>query len=288
MTATRMDGIAVADAVKSRVAAAVADLRERGTSPCLATVLVGDDAASATYVRNKHAACKKAGILTRDHRLQGSTTQAELASVIDALNTEAAVHGILVQLPLPQQIDEFSSTSRILPPKDVDGLTPFSAGMLAVRKAVLAPCTPSGIIEMLDHYDIGIAGKRVAIINRSNLIGKPLSQMLLARDATVTVCHSKTRDIARHTRDADIVISAVGDRQRFELTPDMVAEGAVVIDAAIQRHMGKLAGDADYGPMAERASHITPVPGGVGPMTVAMLLKNTVTAASMIANVSGS
>lgn len=285
MAATRMDGVAVAGAVKERVAAAVADLRGRGVSPCLATVLVGDDAASATYVRNKHRACEAAGILTRDHRLPASTTQAELDSVVDALNSEAAVHGILVQLPLPQQIDEFSSTSRILPPKDVDGLTPYSAGMLAVRRPVLAPCTPSGIIEMLDHYEIKVPGRRVAIINRSNLIGKPLSQMLLARDATVTVCHSRTREIARHTRDADIVVSAVGDRSRFELKPDMVAEGAVVIDAAIQRHEGRLAGDADYGSMSERASHLTPVPGGVGPMTVAMLLKNTVTAASMISNV---
>ena len=154
--------------------------------------------------------------------------------------------------------------------------------MLAVRRAILAPCTPSGIIELLDHYRIDPAGRRAVIINRSNLIGKPLAQLLLARNATVTICHSKTPDISSYTRAADIVVSAVGDRSRFELVPDMVREGAVVIDAAIQRHNGRLAGDADYDMMIERASHLTPVPGGVGPMTVAMLLRNTITAASLI------
>lgn len=277
-----MDGIAVADEIKSRVGAAVGQLVDSGISPCLATVLIGDDPASATYVKNKHTACQKAKILTQDRRLESSITQKELNSVIDELNSDPAVHGILVQLPLPEQLDEFATTSRIYPTKDVDGLHPYNVGMLAISRAILAACTPSGIIELFDHYGIDLASKRAVIINRSNLIGKPLAYLLTARDATVTVCHSKTPDIARYTADADIVISAVGDRSKFVLAPDMIQEGAVVIDAAIQRHEGKLAGDTDYEAMIERASYLTPVPGGVGPMTVAMLLKNTVTAASLM------
>ena len=277
-----MDGVTVAGEVQSRVEMAVRDLCGGGVVPCLATILVGDDMASSTYVRNKHIACKKVGITTRDKRLPAGTQQDELCSIIDSLNADPAVHGILVQLPLPPHLDEFAATSRILPAKDVDGLHPYNVGMLAVRKAILAACTPSGIMELLDYYKVDPASKRAVIINRSNLIGKPLAHLLTARDATVTVCHSKTPDIASYTRSADIVVTAVGDRSRFELTPEMVRKGAVVIDAAIQRHGGKLVGDSDYDAIVAHASYATPVPGGVGPMTVAMLLKNTVTAASLM------
>lgn len=282
MTGTRIDGIAVADALKERVGMAVGELIDGGVTPCLATVLVGDDMASATYVNNKHKACQKAKILTKDCRLPSSTSQDELNGVIDTLNTDPNVHGILVQLPLPEQIDEFAVTSRILPVKDVDGLCPYNVGMLAVNRAILAACTPSGIMELLDYYKIDPSSKHAVIINRSNLIGKPLAYLLLAHNATVTMCHSKTADIASYTKNADIVISAVGDRSKFELSTEMVSRGAVVIDAAIQRYNGKLTGDSDYDSMIEHASYLTPVPGGVGPMTVAMLLKNTVTATSMV------
>ena len=282
MTGTRMDGIEVAEALKSRVSLAVKELVKGGITPCLATVLVGDDMASSTYVNNKHKACAKAKILTKDHRLPSTVTQDELGYIIDTLNSDLTVHGILVQLPLPKHLDEFATTSRIIPVKDVDGLHPFNVGMLATNRAILAACTPLGIMELFEYYGIGLASKKVVIINRSNLIGKPLAYLLLAQHATVTICHSKTLDIANHTKNADIIISAVGDRSRFTLTPDMVRDNAVVIDAAIQRHNGKLVGDSDYDAMIERASFLTPVPGGVGPMTVAMLLKNTVTAASMV------
>lgn len=284
MVGTRMDGILVADEIKSRVAAAVDELLRGGISPCLATVLVGDDPASATYVKNKHTACKKANILTKDHRLESSVTQKELNSVIDELNSDPTVHGILVQLPLSEQLDEFATTSRIVPTKDVDGLHPYNVGMLAINRAILAACTPSGIMTLLEYYNIDPSSKRAVIINRSNLIGKPLAYLLTAHNATVTICHSKTPDIASYTTKADIVISGVGNRSKFTLTPDMISEGTVVIDAAIQRHNYKLVGDSDYDSMIERASYLTPVPGGVGPMTVAMLLKNTVTAASLVRN----
>lgn len=279
-----MDGIVVADQLKSNVAAAVAELRSGGINPCLATILIGDDPASATYVKNKHAACKKLEILTKDHRLESSITQKELNDILDGLNVDPTVNGILVQLPLPEQLDEFATTSRIMPTKDVDGLHPYNVGMLAINRAILAACTPSGIIEMLEYYNIEPASKRVVIINRSNLIGKPLAYMLTARNSTVTICHSKTPDIAAYTSKADIVVSAVGDRSKFTLEPNMIKEGAVVIDAAIQRYEGHLAGDSDYDAMIERASYLTPVPGGVGPMTVAMLLKNTVRATSLVRN----
>lgn len=281
MAGTKIDGVAIAAKVKERVKKGVQVLKEGGTNPCLATILVGDDPASATYVRNKHRACEEAGIATKDRRLGSDTTQQELDSVIDGLNSDPAVHGILVQLPLPKQLDEFATMSRISPIKDVDGLTPHNAGLLAMKKAALVPCTPSGVMEMLDYHGIELEGKNVVVINRSMLVGKPLYHLLLGRDATVIACHSKTRDLARLCKAADIIITAVGDRSRFELTPDMVREGAVVIDVAITRHNGRLAGDCDYDSMIEKASFATPVPGGAGPMTVAMLLRNTVTAASI-------
>ena len=282
MTGTRIDGKVIAESVRERIKLAVQELKSQNINPCLATVLVGDNQASATYVRNKHKACEDVGILTKDHKLSASITQSEINQLIDELNNDSSVHGILVQLPLPEQLNEFETISRILPFKDVDGLTPHNAGLLTMKKAALVACTPSGVMEMFDFHNIELEGKDVVIINRSNLIGKPLYHLLLQRNATVITCHSKSKNLIEHCKNADIIITAVGDRNKFELTQDMIKDGAVVIDVAITRHNEKLVGDINYDKIIEKASYATPVPGGVGPMTVAMLLKNTVTAASLI------
>jgi len=281
LTGTKIDGLEVAQAVKERVKKVVKEIKSQGINPCLATVLVGDNQASATYVKNKQKACAEVGISTKDHHLQASISQKELNDLVDSLNNDRTVHGILVQLPLPDQINEFEVISRILPTKDVDGLTPYNAGLLVMGKATLKACTPSGIMKLFDYYKIDLAGKNVVMINRSNLIGKPLYHMLLEKNATVTTCHSKTKNLAEFTKSADVIITAVGDRTKFTLKQDMIKNGAIVIDVAITRHDGKLAGDCDYDEIIKKASFATPVPGGVGPMTVAMLLKNTLTAASL-------
>jgi len=281
LTGKKIDGLEVAKSVKERVSKSVEELKKQGVETCLATILVGDNAASATYVRNKHKACQEVGIITKDYNPSKSISQNELNELIDSLNNDNRVHGILVQLPLPEQLDEFDTTSRISPIKDVDGLTPHNMGLLSMRKAILKACTPSGIMEMFDYYDIELEGKIVVIINRSNLIGKPLYHMLLEKNATVITCHSKTKDLKEISKNADIVISGVGDRSKFVLTPDMIKEGAVVIDVAISRNGEKLTGDTDFEKIIQKASYATPVPGGVGPMTVSMLLKNTVIAASL-------
>ena len=281
MTGQNIDGIAVSTAVKDRVSAAVKELQNSSITPCLATVLVGDDPASATYVKNKQKACADVGIITKDHKLPATFSQKEMNSLIDLLNKDDTVHGILVQLPLPSQLDEFTTTSRILPLKDVDGLTPYNMGLLTSGKAILKPCTPSGIMEMFDYYKIDLEGKNVVIINRSNLVGKPLYNLMLEKNATVTTCHSRTRNLKEHCLGADIIVTAIGNREKFVLTEDMVREGAVVIDVGTARLDGKLVGDIDYDNVIKKASYVTPVPGGVGPMTIAMLLKNTVTAASI-------
>ena len=281
MTGTKIDGIEVAKNVKSQVKDIVEDLKSKGVNPCLATVLVGDNPASATYVRNKHKACDDVGILTKDHTPTADITQNELNELIQKLNDDDSVHGILVQLPLPKHLNEFNTTTQILPEKDVDGLTPPNVGLLAIGKAMLVACTPSGIIEMCKYYNIDLEGKNVAVINRSNLVGKPLYHLLLQNNATVTTCHSRTKDLKKICLDSDIIITGVGNREIFKLTPDMVKDGAIVIDVATTRHEGKLSGDADYSEIIEKASFASPVPGGVGPMTVAMLLKNTVTAAAL-------
>ena len=281
MTGIRIDGKVIAQTVKDRVKKATSEIKTEGINPCLATVLVGNNPASATYVRNKHKACEEVGIITKDHKLDESVTQQELNSIIDKLNADTSVHGILVQLPLPRHLNEFATTSRISPIKDVDGLTPHNAGLLAMKKAALVACTPSGVMEMFDHHNIDLEGKNIVLINRSNLVGKPLYHLLLEKNATVLTCHSKTKDIAKFCQLADIVITAVGDREKFTLTPEMIKEGAIVIDVAISRVENKLVGDCDYEKIIEKASFATPVPGGVGPMTVAMLLKNTITAASL-------
>jgi len=277
----KIDGVEVAKSVKERVKKAVDELKTQGIEPCLATILIGDNPASATYVKNKHKACSEVGILTKDHKPSAKISQNELNELLDSLNNDNSVHGILVQLPLPPQIDEFKTTSRISPIKDVDGLTPHNVGLLSMGKAILKACTPLGIMEMFDYYQIDLSGKNVVMINRSNLIGKPLYHLLLEKNATVTTCHSKSKNLKEISKSADVVITAVGDRSKFVLTSDMIKDGAVVIDVAISRHEGKLVGDADFENILNKASFVTPVPGGVGPLTVAMLLKNTVTAASL-------
>jgi len=287
MVGQKIDGIKVSNAIKEILKSAIEKLKSEGVVPCLATVLVGDDPASATYVKNKHNACEKIGIKTKDHKLSTNATQKELDEIIDNLNNDNEVHGILVQLPLPNQLNEFATISRISPIKDVDSLTPQNVGLLSMGKSILKPCTPSGIIEMFYYYKINLEGKNVVMINRSNLVGKPLYHLLLQNNATVITCHSKTKNLNEYCKNADIIITAVGNRAKFKLTSDMIKKDAVVIDVAISRYEGKLVGDADYDDIIQKASWVTPVPGGVGPMTVAMLLKNTVTAASLSKEIVG-
>ncbi|MCH9041693.1 MAG: bifunctional 5,10-methylenetetrahydrofolate dehydrogenase/5,10-methenyltetrahydrofolate cyclohydrolase [Nitrosopumilus sp.] len=281
MTGIKIDGIVIAQLVRDRVKKAVEELKTQGITPCLATILIGDNPASATYMKNKHRACEEVGIITKDHKLDANTTQAQINEIIENLNKDSAVHGILVQLPLPGQLDEFTTTSRISPLKDVDGLTPHNTGLLAMKKAALIACTPLGIMEMFDYHGIDLDGKNVVLINRSNLVGKPLYNLLLEKNATVLTCHSRTKNLTELCQSADVVITAVGNRSKFTLTPEMIKEGAVVIDVAISRFQEKLVGDSDFEQIIQKASFATPVPGGVGPMTVAMLLKNTITAASL-------
>ena len=281
MVGQKIDGIEVSNSVKEILKTAVENLKSNGIEPCLATILVGDNPASAVYVRNKHKASDSIGIKTKDHKLPSETTQDDLNNIIDDLNRNNEVHGILVQLPLPNHLDEFATTSRISPLKDVDGLTPQNVGLLSIGKSILRPCTPSGIMEMFYYYKINLEGKKIVLINRSNLIGKPLYHLLLQNNATVITCHSKTTNLNELCQNADIIITAVGDRTKFKLTSDMIKQDAIVIDVAIFRHEDKLVGDSDYDDIIQKASWATPVPGGVGPMTVAMLLKNTVTAASL-------
>ena len=281
MVGTKIDGLEVAKNIKYEIGEIVENLKSQNVNPCLATILVGDNSASQTYVKNKHKACEETGIITKDHRPPAETSQNELNELIDMLNEDSSVHGILVQLPLPSHLNEFDTITRILPEKDVDGLTPHNVGLLVTGKAVLKPCTPSGVIEMLNYYKISIESKNVVVINRSSLVGKPLYHLLLQKNATVTTCHSKTKNLKRVCQDADIVITGVGDRGKFTLSSDMIKDGAVVIDVATTYHDGKLKGDTDFDDIISKASFASPVPGGVGPMTVAMLLKNTVTAAAL-------
>ena len=282
-----IDGAAVARAVRERVAAEVRELAAAGVVPGLSVVLVGDDAASAVYVRNKEKFAREAGMRGETIRMPADTTQAALLTVVDRLNADAAVHGILVQMPLPRQIDPEAVIRRIDPAKDVDGFHPVNVGELLIGTGQgFAPCTPAGVMELLRAYAIDVRGKRVVVIGRSNIVGKPMAALLVqpGADATVTVCHSRTADLAAHTRAADVVIAAIG-RSRF-LTADMLKPGAVVIDVGMNRVEDpsvpsgtRLAGDVDYEGARRVASAITPVPGGVGPMTIAMLLANTARAA---------
>jgi methylenetetrahydrofolate dehydrogenase (NADP+)/methenyltetrahydrofolate cyclohydrolase len=274
-----IDGRAVAARVRERVAAEVRELRASGLQPGLATVLVGDDPASHVYVRMKRKACEEVGIVPIHHDLPPGTEPTELAALLERLNTDPAVSGILLQLPLPGQLDAGEMTALIAPEKDVDGLTPLSAGLLSHGQESLVPCTPAGVMELLAEAGAELEGARAVVIGRSQLVGKPLAQLLLAANATVTQCHSRTRDLAAVCREADVVVAAVG-RPRT-VTGDMVREGAVVIDVGMNRSDDGLVGDVDFDSVRARASAITPVPGGVGPMTIAMLVANAVRAARL-------
>ena len=286
MTAIRIDGNVLATKVRERIAAEVAALKARGITPGLAVVLVGDDPASQVYVRNKAAACAKAGMHSVMRRLPAETTQAALLAVVAELNHDAEVHGILVQFPVPKHISERAVIAAIAPEKDVDGLHPESAGALMIGEPGFVSCTPLGCMEMLK--DIGMTdlrGKHAVVIGRSNLVGKPMAMLLLHANATVTICHSGTKDLAAQCWQADVLVAAVG-KPRF-ITADMVKPGAVVIDVGINRlpesEGGKLVGDVDYASVSEVAGYLSPVPGGVGPMTITMLLQNTLNAANLVA-----
>lgn len=284
-----MSGKEVAAQVKAEVKASCREsIEQTGHTPCLAVVLVGSDAASATYVASKGRTCEEMGFKHQDHMLPETTDAQTLLQLIEHLNEDDSVDGILVQLPLPKHLDEKSIIQSIRPDKDVDGLHPVNMGKLLAGDATFVACTPAGVLRMLDYYQIETAGKEVVIIGRSNIVGKPMAALLMqkGRDATVTVCHSRTRDLAEHTRRADIVIAAIG--KPLALTKDMVKPGAVVVDVGINRIPDasrkrgyRLVGDVDYDQVAPQCSAITPVPGGVGPMTIAMLMENTLQAARL-------
>ena len=278
MSARILDGKVISASIRERVRAEVEQLKPRGVVPGLAVVLVGENPASKVYVGQKEKACLSAGFASFLHKLPASTSQEELLELVGDLNRDPAVHGILVQLPLPPQIDPDTVISAIRPEKDVDGFHPINAGKLLAGLPCIEPCTPKGVMRLIEETGITLEGKEAAVVGRSNIVGKPVSLMLLAKNATVTVCHSRTKDIADHLRRADVLVAAVG-RPRF-VTAEMVKEGAVVIDVGINRLEGGLVGDVDYDAVAEKASWITPVPGGVGPMTIAMLLQNTVDVAA--------
>ena len=276
--ATIMDGKALSLKLKEQMKQRIEQLKQQGINPKLVVVLVGDNSASQVYVRNKHKSCGEVGIESEVITMPEQTTQQELLEVVERLNQDETVDGILVQLPLPKQIDEKTVLRSILPEKDVDGFHPVNVGLLSIGDECFAPATPSGIIAMFQEYGINIAGKNCVVIGRSNIVGKPMAALLLKNNATVTICHSKTEDLASYTRRGDVVIVATG--RRHTLTADMVKEGAVVVDVGMNRNeQGKLCGDVDYEEVKEKASFITPVPGGVGPMTITELLENTIQAA---------
>jgi len=272
-----IEGRAVAAKVRERVTGEVAELRERGVIPGLATVLVGEDPASRVYVRMKRKACEEVGIASTHHELSGDVPEAELQDLLEGLGADPAVSGILLQLPLPEHLDALQMTALIPPEKDVDGLTPLSAGLLAHGRDSLVPCTPAGVMELLHEAGTELEGAQAVVLGRSQLVGRPVAALLLAANATVTHCHSRTRDLAAVCSQADVLIAAVG--RPGTVTAGMVREGATVIDVGTNRTEDGLVGDVDFGPVAERAGAITPVPGGVGPMTIAMLLSNTAKAA---------
>jgi methylenetetrahydrofolate dehydrogenase (NADP+) / methenyltetrahydrofolate cyclohydrolase len=278
VAARLIDGKAVAAALRGRVREEVASFEaQSGRAPALATVIVGEDPASRVYVANKHKACAEAGMRSVHHDLPAGTSQDELLELVARLGRQEDVDGILVQLPLPQQIDPDAVVAAIDPAKDVDGLTPASAGLLAHGMPGLVPCTPAGVMELLRHEGVGLEGAEAVVVGRSKLVGVPVARLLLGADATVTVCHSRTRDLAATCRRADVLVAAVGVPRL--LGADAVKPGAVVIDVGMNRTEDGLCGDVDFEPVAEVAAAITPVPGGVGPMTIAMLLVNTLAAA---------
>jgi methylenetetrahydrofolate dehydrogenase (NADP+)/methenyltetrahydrofolate cyclohydrolase len=275
-----MDGKALASQIRQTLREETEYMKKVGVEPKLATILVGDDPASKVYLGSKHNAAAEVGIKSENFRLPGTAKEDDLTKLIRRLNSDATINGILLQLPLPSHLDGRRMIEQISPAKDVDGLTSANMGLLMYGQASLMPCTPRGVMELLHHYKIPVAGTRAVIINRSTLVGKPLLHMLLSEDATVTVCHSKSRNLLSITRQADILITAVGRRPQFTLTREMVKDHVVVIDVAMNRVGGKLVGDADFDSVSKKASYITPVPGGVGPMTVVMLMENTLIAAA--------
>ena len=278
--ATRMDGKAVSAKVKEEVAQEVESLKSQGICPGLAVVIVGDDPASRIYVNNKKKACQATGIYSEEYALPASTTQEELLALVETLNGKPEINGILVQSPLPKGLDEGAVVETINPRKDVDAFHAYNVGKIMIGDYHFLPCTPAGIMELLKTYHIPVEGKRCVVIGRSNIVGKPMAMLLLHQNGTVTICHSRTKDLAQITQQADILVSAVG-KAHF-VTADMVKPGAVVIDVGMNRDGNqKLCGDVDFAEVEPLASYITPVPGGVGPMTIAMLLKNTVTAAKL-------
>lgn len=285
MTATILDGRALSKTIQAEIAEQVADFIENNAFvPCLAAVLVGEDAASQVYVRNKRRACERVGIESQMHRLDIDTSEDDLLALVARLNKDTAVHGILIQLPLPPQIDETRVLQAVNPAKDVDAFHPENVGRIVQGRPRFKPCTPHGVQQLLLRSGIEIAGRHVVIVGRSDIVGKPLANLLVQRgeggDATVTLCHSRTTDLPAITRQADILVAAVGI-PRF-ITADMVRPGAAVIDVGINRTDDGLVGDVDYEPVAEVAGAITPVPGGVGPLTVTMLLLNTLAAARQV------
>ncbi|MBT3181875.1 MAG: bifunctional methylenetetrahydrofolate dehydrogenase/methenyltetrahydrofolate cyclohydrolase FolD [Deltaproteobacteria bacterium] len=275
-----IDGKKVALKIRDELALEVSKLRENGITPGLAVVLVGTNPASEVYVRMKKKACQKAGIESYSHELPSNIQQDKLLSLIDNLNNDPKVHGILVQLPLSKHLNESIVINHILPEKDVDGFHPISIGKLLLGEKCFRPCTPAGIMELIDSIGIDPKGKQAVVVGRSNIVGKPVSFMLLERHATLTICHSRTKDLPAEVKRADILIAAIG-KANF-IKGDWIKEGAVVIDVGMNRTSdGKLVGDVEFETAKDRAGAITPVPGGVGPMTIAMLLKNTVEAAKI-------
>jgi len=283
VAARLIDGKALALQVRERLATESAVvLAKTGMKPGLATILVGDDPASHLYVKSKQKACDAAGIYIDDHKLPSSTTQAELLALIEKENADPKIHGILVQLPLPKHIDSKVVLEAVSPDKDADGFHPYNFGRLVEGHPVFEACTPKGVIKMIESTGVSIEGKRAVVLGRSNIVGKPLALMLLQRNATVTICHSKTKDLAAVCREAELLLVAIG-KAKF-VTADMVRDGAVVIDVGTNRLPdGKVVGDVDFEPVSQKAGWLSPVPGGVGPMTIAMLLDNTVESARRMA-----
>lgn len=275
-----IDGKAVSAACRERIGGEVAALTAQGVRPGLAVVIVGEDSASKVYVRNKKKACEELGIYSQEHALPEATTEAELLELVAELNANVAISGILVQLPLPKHINEKRVLEAISPEKDVDAFHPQNVGHIMIGDYSFLPCTPAGIMELIASTGVSIEGKSCVVIGRSNIVGKPMSMLMLHKNATVTICHSRTKDLPAVTREADILIVAIG-RAKF-VTADMVKPGAVVIDVGMNRdEAGKLCGDVDFAVVEPVAGYITPVPGGVGPMTISMLMQNTVTAAKL-------
>lgn len=272
-----IDGKLVAAAIREEMLEEIAALKEQGITPGLAVVIVGEDPASQSYVRSKEKSCNKLGMYSEKHALAVETSEIELLTLIDQLNKNPKIHGILVQLPVPEHIDSMKVIEAIDPKKDVDGFHPINVGKLSIGQEGMKPCTPYGVIKLLEYYKIPIEGKHAVVLGRSNIVGKPAAQLLLQKNATVTICHSRTKDLKKVLKSADILIVAIG-KPHF-VKKEMVKEGAVVIDVGINRIERGLVGDVAFDEVKELTSYITPVPGGVGPMTIVMLMKNTITAA---------